>query len=118
ERESTAAGQESLRRLLERVRNTGAATSETLERKVAGGALEEAAHAFPLLDRQQRVAAVLLVSSSREAVDELERRIRWVAMAVAAAGILLGLLVSAAVAWRGPRPVVGFGQAEGEGASG
>ena len=118
ERESTAAGQESLRRLLERVRNTGAATSETLERKVAGGALEEAAHAFPLLDRQQRVAAVLLVSSSREAVDALERRIRWIAMAVSAAGILLGLLISAALAARVTRPVEELGKAADEVASG
>ncbi|HMC30967.1 MAG TPA: ATP-binding protein, partial [Candidatus Angelobacter sp.] len=118
ERESTAAGQESLRRLLERVRNTGAASSETLERKVAGSALEEAAHAFPLLDRQQRVAAVLLVSSSREAVDALERRIRWIAMMVSAAGILLGLLISAALAARVTRPVEELGKAADEVASG
>lgn len=61
--------------------------------------------AFPLFDRTNDVAAVLIVSSSREPLQALNRRIRWTAAAVAGGGVLLGLVLSALLAGRVTRPV-------------
>jgi two-component system nitrogen regulation sensor histidine kinase NtrY len=65
----------------------------------------EVFHALPLLGRQKELLGVLFVGSSQKTVVSLERRIRWLALGVAAVGLLLGLLVSWWGAARVTRPV-------------
>ena len=69
------------------------------------GAGGETLYAFPLFDRRQEVAAVLVVASSREQLLRLNRRIRWTATWVASSGVLLGIVLSALLAGRITRPV-------------
>jgi len=63
-------------------------------------------HALPLMGRQKELLGALLVGSSRAEVVTLERRIRVLALGVAAVGICLGTLLS----WWGAagvtRPVI------------
>ena len=54
----------------------------------------ETFHALPLLGRQGDLLGVLLVGSSRAELVALVRSIRWLALAVACAGVLLGFLLS------------------------
>ncbi|HEV2113748.1 MAG TPA: HAMP domain-containing protein, partial [Terriglobales bacterium] len=75
-------------------------------------------YAFPLLDRKNDVAAVLIVSSSREPLQILNRRIRWTAALVASGGVLLGILLSALSAGRVTRPVEELAVAADEVAAG
>jgi signal transduction histidine kinase len=65
----------------------------------------ETFHALPLLGRQGELLGVLLVGSSRADLVGLERAIRWLAIAVAGSGILLGLLLSWWATARVTRPV-------------
>jgi two-component system, NtrC family, nitrogen regulation sensor histidine kinase NtrY len=65
----------------------------------------EILHALPLLGRQKELLGVLFVGSSQKTVVSLERRIRWLALGVAAVGLLLGLLLSWWGAARVTRPV-------------
>ncbi|MGB0034733.1 MAG: ATP-binding protein [Candidatus Acidiferrales bacterium] len=65
----------------------------------------EVFHALPLQGRQKELLGVLLVGNSQREVVTLERRIRWLALAVAAVGLLLGLLLSWWAAARVTRPV-------------
>jgi signal transduction histidine kinase len=65
----------------------------------------EVFHALPLMGRQKELLGVLLVGSSQRTVVSLERRIRWLALGVAAVGLLLGLLLSWWGAARVTRPV-------------
>jgi len=65
----------------------------------------EVFHALPLLGRQKELLGVLFVGSSQKTVVSLERRIRWLALGVAAVGLLLGLLLSWWGAARVTRPV-------------
>ncbi len=65
----------------------------------------EVLHALPLLGRQKELLGVLFVGSSQKTVVSLERRIRWLALGVAAVGLLLGLLLSWWGAARVTRPV-------------
>lgn len=62
-------------------------------------------HALPLLGRQNELLGILLVGSSQRDFVLLERRILWLAVAVAAAGLLLGILLSWWAAARVTRPV-------------
>src|SRR5271163_1221503 len=65
----------------------------------------EVFHALPLVGRQKELLGVLFVGSSQRTVVSLERRIRWLALGVAAVGLLLGLLLSWWGAARVTRPV-------------
>jgi two-component system, NtrC family, nitrogen regulation sensor histidine kinase NtrY len=65
----------------------------------------EVFHALPLVGRQKELIGVLFVGSSQRTVVSLERRIRWLALGVAAVGLLLGLLLSWWGAARVTRPV-------------
>jgi two-component system, NtrC family, nitrogen regulation sensor histidine kinase NtrY len=65
----------------------------------------EILHALPLMGRQKELLGVLFVGSSQKTVVSLERRIRWLALGVAAVGLLLGLLLSWWGAARVTRPV-------------
>ncbi|HXQ25200.1 MAG TPA: ATP-binding protein [Candidatus Acidoferrales bacterium] len=65
----------------------------------------EAFHALPLQGRQNDLLGVLLVGNSQQEVVELERRIRLLALAVAAMGLVVGLLLSWWGAARVTRPV-------------
>jgi two-component system, NtrC family, nitrogen regulation sensor histidine kinase NtrY len=65
----------------------------------------EVLHALPLMGRQKELLGVLFVGSSQKTVVSLERRIRWLALGVAAVGLLLGLLLSWWGAARVTRPV-------------
>ena len=65
----------------------------------------EVLHALPLVGRQKELLGVLFVGSSQKTVVSLERRIRWLALGVAAVGLLLGLLLSWWGAARVTRPV-------------
>jgi signal transduction histidine kinase len=65
----------------------------------------EVLHALPLLGRQKELLGVLFVGNSQKTVVSLERRIRWLALGVAAVGLLLGLLLSWWGAARVTRPV-------------
>ena len=82
----------------------------TVERKRAPAQSDanrgsERLYAFPLFDRKQAVAAVLIVASSREQLQRLNRRIRWTAAAVAGGGVLLGIALSTLLAGRVTHPV-------------
>lgn len=74
--------------------------------------------AIPLKDESGSVAAVLLVGTSRRPLLELQRNIRATALAVAAIGILLGILVAMWIAARFSRPIEQLAEASREVASG
>ncbi len=74
--------------------------------------------AIPLKDDSGDVAAVLLVGTSRKPLLELQRNIRSTAFAVAAVGILLGILVSVWIAARFSRPIEQLAAASREVAAG
>ncbi|HXN80095.1 MAG TPA: ATP-binding protein [Steroidobacteraceae bacterium] len=65
----------------------------------------EAFHALPLFGRQNELLGVFLVGSSQRGLVQFERRIRLLAGAVAAGGLLLGMLLSWWAAARVTRPV-------------
>jgi two-component system nitrogen regulation sensor histidine kinase NtrY len=69
-------------------------------------------HALPLLGRSKELLGVLFVGSSQRTVVTLERRIRWLALAVVAVGLLFGLILS----WWGAARVTGPVQKLAEGA--
>ncbi len=62
-------------------------------------------HALPLLGRQKELLGVLLVGSSRQEMVGIERRIRMLAEAMVAIGLLISLLLSWWGAARVTRPV-------------
>jgi signal transduction histidine kinase len=62
-------------------------------------------HALPLLGRQKELLGVLLVGNSQREVAILENRIIWLALAVVAIGLMIGLLLSWWGAARVTRPV-------------
>ena len=65
----------------------------------------EAFHAMPLLGRNNELLGVLLVGSSRKELVLLTNRIVTIAVVVAAAALLVGLLVSLWISSRITRPV-------------
>jgi two-component system, NtrC family, nitrogen regulation sensor histidine kinase NtrY len=65
----------------------------------------EVFHALPLLGRSKELLGVLFVGTSQRTVVTLERRIRWLALAVIAVGLLIGLMLSWWGAARVTRPV-------------
>jgi signal transduction histidine kinase len=74
----------------------------------------EVLHALPLVGRQKELLGVLFVGNSQKTVVSLERRIRWLALGVAAVGLLLGLLLSWWGAARVTRPVQKLAEAARE----
>jgi HAMP domain-containing protein len=78
----------------------------------------ETFRALPLLDRAHSVLGVLLVGGSRQELAILERRIRLVALQVAAGGIMLSLLPSYLATARLGRLKQGFTAAATQVASG
>lgn len=62
-------------------------------------------HAIPLTGRDGEVLGIFLLGSSRRDLVAVERHIGWVALLVACAGILLGVLLSGWVATRVTQPV-------------
>lgn len=79
----------------------------TVERQESSATppVELTVYGIPLLGRNNDVLGVLLVSSSRAELQRLNRRIRWTALAVAGAGILVGIMLSMWLATRVTRPV-------------
>ncbi len=65
----------------------------------------ETFHAIPLTGRNNELLGVLLVGSSRRELVTLSNVIRWLAVLVGGAGILLGIILSWWVAARITRPV-------------
>ena len=66
---------------------------------------DEMLHAIPLTGRDGEVLGIFLLGSSRRELVAVENHIGWVALLVACAGILLGVLLSGWVATRVTRPV-------------
>lgn len=95
---------EKLQPLIESVRLRPAEHVETIT-WTADPASAETFHAIPLTGRDADLLGVLLVGSSRRALVELQSLIRNAALVVAAAGVLLGFLLSWWAAARVTRPV-------------
>ena len=74
--------------------------------------------AIPLKDDSDAVAAVLLAGTSRRPLLELQKNIRTTALAVAAVGILLGILISVWIAARFSRPIENLAAASRDVAAG
>ena len=74
--------------------------------------------AIPLKDESGAVAAVLLAGTTRRPLLELQKNIRTTALAVAAVGILLGILISLWIAARFSRPIESLAAASREVAAG
>jgi two-component system, NtrC family, nitrogen regulation sensor histidine kinase NtrY len=74
--------------------------------------------AIPLKDDSGAVAAVLLAGTTRRPLLELQKNIRTTALAVAAVGILLGILISVWIAARFSRPIENLAAASREVAAG
>ena len=109
-----AAGPARLRPLIEQVR---------LERReaagiVGSGAGGESFHAVPLSGLERDVLGVLLISSSRRELVELENSLLRTGVIVAAAGILLGILLSWWAAARVTRPMLRLADSAGRVAAG
>jgi two-component system nitrogen regulation sensor histidine kinase NtrY len=65
----------------------------------------ETFHVIPQFGRQNELLGVLLIGDSQRSVVTLERHILWLAIGVAAIGMLFGLMLSWWVAARVTRPV-------------
>lgn len=74
-------------------------------RDVTGTDAASSITAIPLLGRDQHLLAILLVESSRAELASLKRTIRETAFGVAAAGVLIGLILSFWTAGRVTRPL-------------
>ena len=90
-----------VRPLIEQVQKRKRAIARTL----GSGAAAETFHALPLTGYQDDLLGVLLISSSRRELVELESVLRRTGMGVAAAGILLGMALSWWATARVTRPV-------------
>ncbi len=66
---------------------------------------DEMLHAIPLSGRDGEVLGIFILGSSRREIVAIERHIGWVALLVACAGILLGILLSGWLATRVTQPV-------------
>jgi len=77
-----------------------------VERQSSGtGAVAQTVFGIPLLGRNNDVLGVLLVASSHAELLRLNRHIRWTALAVAGAGVFVGVLLSMWLTMRVTRPV-------------
>ncbi|HYX68401.1 MAG TPA: HAMP domain-containing protein, partial [Terriglobales bacterium] len=66
---------------------------------------DEMLHAIPLSGRDGEVLGVFILGSSRREIVTVERHLGWVALLVACAGVLLGIVLSGWVAARVTQPV-------------
>src|SRR5271157_4589071 len=90
-----------VRPLIEQVQQRKRAIARTL----GSGSASETFHALPLTGYQEDLLGVLLISSSRRELVELESALRRTGMEVAAAGILVGIALSWWATARVTRPV-------------
>jgi len=79
---------------------------------------DETIDAIPLTGRDSQLLGILLLGDSRRPYVELQRHIRWSAVACGAAGILLAILLSGWAATRVTRPVEQLARAAREVATG
>ena len=103
-----------LRPLIERVEREKREASSIL----GTGASAETVHALPLLGLNENVLGILLVASSRRELVEMEAFLLKVGIAVAAAGILFGVALSAWATARITRPVRRLAESAGKVAAG
>ena len=87
-------------------------------RIVGSGAAAESVHAVPLPGLDNRTLGVLLISSSRRDLVELENSLLRTGIIVAAAGILLGVALSWWATARVTRPVQRLADSAGTGRRG
>ncbi len=90
--------------LIEQLQKQPHSTVQTIQ-WTSDPASAETFHAILLTGRQNDLLGILLVGSSRRELVTLTNFIRWLAIAVGLAGILLGVLLSSWVAARVTRPV-------------
>jgi signal transduction histidine kinase len=109
-----APGSASLRPLIEQVQSERREHS----RIVGSGAAAESVHAVPLPGLDNRTLGVLLITSSRRDLVELENSLLRTGIIVAAAGILLGIALSWWAAARVTRPVHRLADSAGRVAAG
>jgi signal transduction histidine kinase len=109
-----AVGANRLRPLIEQVRQD----RREAVRVVGSGVEAETFHAVPLTGHDDGVLGVLLIGSSRRALAELESSLLWNGIAVAAAGILVGIALSWWFAARITRPVHRLAESAGRVAAG
>jgi signal transduction histidine kinase len=100
--------------LIEQVRREKREAAAT----VGTGAGAETFHAIPLLGYENNLLAVLLVGSSRRVLVELETSLVRIGVAVAAAGILLGVALGWWATARVTRPVRQLAESAGKVAAG
>jgi signal transduction histidine kinase len=100
--------------LIEQVQKQKREVSRTL----GSGAAAETFHALPLTGYRKDLLGVLLISSSRRELVELESVLRRTGMGVAAAGILLGMALSWWATARVTRPVQKLAQSAARVAAG
>ena len=103
-----------LQPLVESVVRDGKETAAT----VGGGADAEIFHAIPLTGYENNLLGVLLAGSSRRSLVELEASLRTTGIAVAAAGILTGLMLAWWATARITRPVRRLADSAGKVAAG
>jgi two-component system nitrogen regulation sensor histidine kinase NtrY len=103
-----------LRPLIDRVRTERREAVSTL----GSGAEAETFHALPLMGYENNLLGVLLFASSRRVLVELEASLLRTGMAVAAAGILVGIALSWWAAARVTRPVLRLAESAGRVAAG
>jgi two-component system nitrogen regulation sensor histidine kinase NtrY len=108
---------ERLQPLIEDVRRQPQTVTETISWG-SDAASAETFHAMPLLGRKNELLGVLLVGSSRRELVQLTNRIVMTSVAVAAAGLLVGLLMSLWAAARITRPVMELAEGAREVAAG
>jgi signal transduction histidine kinase len=87
-------------------------------RTLGSSATAETFHALPLMGYQENLLGVLLIASSRRELVELESVLRRTGMGVAAAGILLGIVLSWWATARVTRPVQRLAESAARVASG
>src|SRR5205085_8837375 len=78
----------------------------------------ESLHAIPQFGRDKELLAILVIGSSRADMLSVESFIRWLGLAVGAAGVLIGLILSWWATARITRPVHELRDAAREVASG
>jgi two-component system nitrogen regulation sensor histidine kinase NtrY len=100
--------------LIEQVKTTRREAAATVGR----GADAETFHALPLTGYDNSLLAVLLVGSSRRDLVQLESSLRNIGIAVAAAGILLGIALAWWATARITRPVQRLAESAGKVAAG
>jgi two-component system nitrogen regulation sensor histidine kinase NtrY len=94
------------------------ASGHEIAATVGSGVDAETFHALPLTGYDKRLLAVLLVGSSRRDLVQLEGSLRNIGIAVAAAGILLGIALAWWATARVTRPVQRLAESAGKVAAG